>query len=150
MSGDTLDVAGIRDILRMLPHRYPFVMVDRVIDMRGDDSAIGIKNVTVNEPQFRRAFSGKSGDARRARDRRHGADRGRALPRLLSRSTAARASISSRSTRQVPQAGGARRHHRIPHEQDRAAATCGGIAARPRSATTLIAEAEVGAIITEE
>lgn len=52
MNGGTLDVADIRDILRMLPHRYPFVMVDRVIDMRGDEHAIGIKNVTMNEPQF--------------------------------------------------------------------------------------------------
>jgi 3-hydroxyacyl-[acyl-carrier-protein] dehydratase len=42
----------IRDILRLLPHRYPFVMVDRIIDVRGDESGIGIKNVTINEPQF--------------------------------------------------------------------------------------------------
>jgi 3-hydroxyacyl-[acyl-carrier-protein] dehydratase len=52
MNGESVGVADIRDILRMLPHRYPFVMVDRVIDMRGDDHAIGIKNVTMNEPQF--------------------------------------------------------------------------------------------------
>jgi 3-hydroxyacyl-[acyl-carrier-protein] dehydratase len=52
MSGETLDIAGIREILKLLPHRYPFLMVDRVIDMQGDDHAIGIKNVTVNEPHF--------------------------------------------------------------------------------------------------
>ena len=52
MSAGTLGAADIREILRLLPHRYPFVMVDRVIDMRGDEHAIGIKNVTVNEPQF--------------------------------------------------------------------------------------------------
>ena len=52
MSGDTLGIADIHDILRLLPHRYPFLMVDRVIDMRGDEHAIGIKNITVNEPQF--------------------------------------------------------------------------------------------------
>jgi 3-hydroxyacyl-[acyl-carrier-protein] dehydratase len=52
MTGETLGTAGILDILRLLPHRYPFVMIDRVIDMRGDEHAIGIKNVTVNEPQF--------------------------------------------------------------------------------------------------
>jgi 3-hydroxyacyl-[acyl-carrier-protein] dehydratase len=52
MSGETLDIAGIREILKLLPHRYPFVMVDRVIAMRGDDHAIGIKNITANEPQF--------------------------------------------------------------------------------------------------
>jgi 3-hydroxyacyl-[acyl-carrier-protein] dehydratase len=52
MSGETLEAAGIRDILRLLPHRYPFLMVDRIIDMRGDEQAVGIKNVTVNEPHF--------------------------------------------------------------------------------------------------
>jgi 3-hydroxyacyl-[acyl-carrier-protein] dehydratase len=52
MNGESVGVADIRDILRMLPHRYPFLMIDRVIDMRGDEHAIGIKNVTMNEPQF--------------------------------------------------------------------------------------------------
>ena len=52
MNEETLGIAEIRDILRLLPHRYPFVMIDRVIDMRGDEHAIGIKNVTYNEPQF--------------------------------------------------------------------------------------------------
>ena len=52
MSTDTVDTADIRDILRLLPHRYPFLMVDRVIDMHGDERGIGIKNVTFNEPQF--------------------------------------------------------------------------------------------------
>ncbi len=48
----TLEAVEIREILRLLPHRYPFVMVDRVIDIRGDESGVGIKNVTINEPQF--------------------------------------------------------------------------------------------------
>ena len=52
MSGETLEIADIREILRLLPHRYPFVMVDRVIDIRGEDHGIGIKNVTFNEPHF--------------------------------------------------------------------------------------------------
>ena len=52
MSAETLDIVGIRDILRMLPHRYPFVMVDRIVQMRGDEHGVGIKNVTMNEPQF--------------------------------------------------------------------------------------------------
>jgi 3-hydroxyacyl-[acyl-carrier-protein] dehydratase len=52
MSAETLGIADIREILRLLPHRYPFIMIDRVIDMQGDDHAIGIKNVTFNEPQF--------------------------------------------------------------------------------------------------
>src|SRR5260370_617257 len=40
---ETIDIAGI---LRAIPHRYPFLMVDRIIAIRGDDFAIGIKNVT--------------------------------------------------------------------------------------------------------
>jgi 3-hydroxyacyl-[acyl-carrier-protein] dehydratase len=49
---DTLGALDIREILRLLPHRYPFVMIDCLIDMRADEHAIGIKNVTFNEPQF--------------------------------------------------------------------------------------------------
>ena len=52
MSAETICIADIREILRLLPHRYPFVMIDRVVDIRGDEHGIGIKNVTINEPQF--------------------------------------------------------------------------------------------------
>jgi 3-hydroxyacyl-[acyl-carrier-protein] dehydratase len=52
MTGQSLEAVDIRDILRLLPHRYPFVMVDRIIEINGDESGIGIKNVTINEPQF--------------------------------------------------------------------------------------------------
>ena len=52
MSGEILESADIREILRLLPHRYPFVMIDRIIDIRGEDHGIGIKNVTFNEPHF--------------------------------------------------------------------------------------------------
>ena len=51
-----LETADIAHILQMLPHRYPFLMIDRVIDMRGDEHGIGIKNVTINEPQFQGHF----------------------------------------------------------------------------------------------
>ncbi len=54
----TLEAADIATILKALPHRYPFLMVDRIINMRGDESAIGIKNVTINEPQFLGHFPG--------------------------------------------------------------------------------------------
>ena len=47
-----MGVADLREILTLLPHRYPFLMVDKIIEIDGDNSAIGIKNVTVNEPQF--------------------------------------------------------------------------------------------------
>ncbi|HEY6982858.1 3-hydroxyacyl-ACP dehydratase FabZ [Reyranella sp.] len=46
----------IKRILRMIPHRYPMLMVDRVIEMRLDASAIGIKNVSFNEPFFQGHF----------------------------------------------------------------------------------------------
>jgi 3-hydroxyacyl-[acyl-carrier-protein] dehydratase len=52
MTGQSLEAIEIREILRLLPHRYPFVMVDRIIEINGDESGIGIKNVTINEPQF--------------------------------------------------------------------------------------------------
>ena len=54
----TLETADIAAILKALPHRYPFLMVDRIINMRGDESAVGIKNVTANEPQFLGHFPG--------------------------------------------------------------------------------------------
>lgn len=45
-------VLDIRQIQRILPHRYPFLLVDRVIEIEGDRRAVGIKNVTINEPFF--------------------------------------------------------------------------------------------------
>ncbi|MEX0343603.1 MAG: 3-hydroxyacyl-ACP dehydratase FabZ [Rhizobiaceae bacterium] len=48
-SGLVLDIGRI---MQLLPHRYPFLLVDRIIDVDGDQSAIGIKNVTINEPFF--------------------------------------------------------------------------------------------------
>jgi 3-hydroxyacyl-[acyl-carrier-protein] dehydratase len=50
--GNTIEAVEIAGILKALPHRYPFLMVDRILGIRGDDAAIGIKNVTFNEPQF--------------------------------------------------------------------------------------------------
>jgi 3-hydroxyacyl-[acyl-carrier-protein] dehydratase len=52
MSDQVLGVADIHEILRLLPHRYPFLLVDRVVGMRGDEHGVGIKHVTMNEPQF--------------------------------------------------------------------------------------------------
>jgi 3-hydroxyacyl-[acyl-carrier-protein] dehydratase len=57
-TGTTLGSADISEIMKALPHRYPFLMVDRIINMQGDNSAIGIKNVTANEPQFLGHFPG--------------------------------------------------------------------------------------------
>jgi 3-hydroxyacyl-[acyl-carrier-protein] dehydratase len=49
---------GAQDILKLLPHRYPFLLVDRIVAIRGDESCIGIKNVTFNEPFFQGHFPG--------------------------------------------------------------------------------------------
>src|SRR5271157_5080827 len=51
-----LGTADIARIMRLLPHRYPFLLVDRIVDMDGDSSAVGIKNVTINEPFFQGHF----------------------------------------------------------------------------------------------
>jgi 3-hydroxyacyl-[acyl-carrier-protein] dehydratase len=52
----TIETFDILRLLRFLPHRYPFLMIDRVIEARGDESGIGIKNVSINEPQFQGHF----------------------------------------------------------------------------------------------
>jgi len=56
---DTLDAVGIVEILKLLPHRYPFLLIDRITHIRGDEFGIGIKNVTFNEPQFQGHFPGQ-------------------------------------------------------------------------------------------
>jgi len=50
---------GIEQILKMLPHRYPFLMIDRLEEIVPDQSAVGIKNVTANEPFFQGHFPDK-------------------------------------------------------------------------------------------
>ncbi len=50
--------ADIQDIQAILPHRYPFLLVDKVVDIDGVKSAKGIKNVTMNEPHFQGHFPG--------------------------------------------------------------------------------------------
>jgi len=42
--------------MEMIPHRYPMLMIDRVVDMVAEECAVGIKNVTINEPQFQGHF----------------------------------------------------------------------------------------------
>ena len=54
-----LEIIDITKLLRLLPHRYPFLLVDRIIEVDGDNSAIGIKNVTMNEPHFQGHFPDK-------------------------------------------------------------------------------------------
>ena len=49
----------IRQIMRILPHRYPFLMIDRVVEMVGDEKAVGVKNVSINEPFFQGHYPGE-------------------------------------------------------------------------------------------
>jgi UDP-3-O-[3-hydroxymyristoyl] N-acetylglucosamine deacetylase/3-hydroxyacyl-[acyl-carrier-protein] dehydratase len=51
-------VMDVKRILRLMPHRYPMLLVDRVIEMDGDRRAVGIKNVTMNEPFFQGHYPG--------------------------------------------------------------------------------------------
>jgi 3-hydroxyacyl-[acyl-carrier-protein] dehydratase len=53
-----LKSADIQLIQRILPHRYPFLLVDKVVDIDGYASARGVKNVTMNEPHFQGHFPG--------------------------------------------------------------------------------------------
>lgn len=56
--GTALPDMGYADVMRVLPHRYPMLMVDRVVDLVAHQSAVGIKNVTFNEPYFQGHFPG--------------------------------------------------------------------------------------------
>ncbi|WP_340151562.1 3-hydroxyacyl-ACP dehydratase FabZ [uncultured Sneathiella sp.] len=55
-SSDTADALDILNILDMIPHRYPMLLVDRMIEIVPNESAVGIKNVTMNEPHFQGHF----------------------------------------------------------------------------------------------
>jgi 3-hydroxyacyl-[acyl-carrier-protein] dehydratase len=57
--GSSVQSLDIQQIMGVLPHRYPFLLVDRIIEIRGDQSCIGIKNVTANEPFFQGHFPGQ-------------------------------------------------------------------------------------------
>jgi 3-hydroxyacyl-[acyl-carrier-protein] dehydratase len=56
MAATTKTSVDIRRILQMIPHRYPMLMVDKVTEMQLDHSAVGIKNVSINEPFFQGHF----------------------------------------------------------------------------------------------
>ena len=52
VQASSLGVADIQKLLANLPHRYPFLLIDRIVDIDRDVSATGIKNVSINEPHF--------------------------------------------------------------------------------------------------
>jgi beta-hydroxyacyl-ACP dehydratase FabZ len=51
-------VYSIMDIMSFLPHRYPFLLVDRIVEIEGNKRIVGLKNVTINEPFFQGHFPG--------------------------------------------------------------------------------------------
>src|SRR3954471_13215398 len=55
-SAERIAVIDIQRIMEMIPHRFPFLMIDRVIDVVPNESAVGLKNVTINEPHFQGHF----------------------------------------------------------------------------------------------
>jgi len=52
------DVLDIHNVMKLLPHRYPFLMVDRIVGFEGDSKCTGVKAVTINEPYFQGHFPG--------------------------------------------------------------------------------------------
>ena len=53
---DKVRIIETDEIMKMIPHRYPFLFIDRVVDLVLDETAVGIKNVTINEPFFQGHF----------------------------------------------------------------------------------------------
>ena len=122
MSDETIEAADIREILKLLPHRYPFVMIDRIVDIKGEDHGIGIKNITFNEPQFLGHFPDNpvmpgvlliEGMAQTA---------GVLCLRQMDEATRKNANLlfSHHRQGQIPQTRRAGRHRRISRQQDRA------------------------------
>src|SRR5579872_5464546 len=56
--GNMLDRMDVREILRRLPHRYPFLLVDRILELEPGKRIVGLKNVSINEPFFVGHFPG--------------------------------------------------------------------------------------------
>lgn len=52
MEKEVVRQIGINEILKMIPHRYPFLLVDKVDIIEPNEEAVGLKNITMNEPQF--------------------------------------------------------------------------------------------------
>jgi beta-hydroxyacyl-ACP dehydratase FabZ len=51
-------VYTVNEIMRFLPHRYPFLLVDRIVELEADKRIVGLKNVTINEQFFQGHFPG--------------------------------------------------------------------------------------------
>ncbi len=151
--GDTkkLTVLEITDLLDCLPHRYPFLMLDKIIDIDGDDSATGIKNVTFNEPIFQGHFPGSpvfpgvliiEGMAQTAGAIVIAAEREKGSSHLVYMLTIDKAKFRK------PAVPGDKLEYHI--KKIRRRKNVGRFYARAMVGDTLIAEAEVGAMIIEQ
>jgi 3-hydroxyacyl-[acyl-carrier-protein] dehydratase len=137
-------------ILQLLPHRYPFLMIDRIIQVDSDDSAVGIKNVSVNEPMFQGHFPGNpvfpgvliiEGMAQTAGAIAIAADqtKGRHVVYMVT--------VDKCKFRKPARPGDVIEYH---IKKIRRRSAMGWYEARAMVGTTLIAEAEVGAMVMVE
>jgi len=141
----------IEDLLDCLPHRYPFLMLDKIIDIDGDESATGIKNVTYNEPIFQGHFPGNpifpgvliiEGMAQTAGAIVIAADRDNQARKLVYMLTIDKAKFRK------PAVPGDRLEYHI--KKIRRRKNVGRFYARAMVGDVLIAEAEVGAMIIDQ
>ena len=103
------------EIQKLLPHRYPFLMVDAILEIERLKRIVGIKNVTMNEYYFQGHFPGQAGHAGRDDYRGHGADRRPFAAAGYSGPREQAALFCGRGWRAIPAAGSARRStaHRV-------------------------------------
>ena len=146
----TLESMDIDSILRALPHRYPFLMIDRIINIDSDNSAIGIKNVSVNEPMFQGHFPGNpvfpgvliiEGMAQTAGAIAIAADK------TTGRHVVYMVTIDKCKFRKPARPGDVIEYH---IKKIRRRSAMGWYEARAMVGSTLIAEAEVGAMVMAE
>jgi 3-hydroxyacyl-[acyl-carrier-protein] dehydratase len=137
-------------ILTLLPHRYPFLMIDRIVQVDGDESAVGIKNVSVNEPIFQGHFPGNpvfpgvliiEGMAQTAGAIAIAADQ------TTGRHAVYMVTVDKCKFRKPARPGDVIEYH---IRKIRRRSAMGWYEARAMVGTTLIAEAEVGAMVMVE
>lgn len=148
--GVELTSMDIDRILTLLPHRYPFLMIDRIINVDSDNSAVGIKNISVNEPIFQGHFPGNpvfpgvliiegmaqtAGAIAIAADQTHG------------RHIVYMVTVDKCKFRKPARPGDVIEYH---IRKIRRRSAMGWYEARAMVGTTLIAEAEVGAMVMVE
>ncbi len=146
----TLGTMDIDAILHTLPHRYPFLMIDRIIDIDSDNSAVGIKNISINEPIFQGHFPDNpvfpgvliiEGMAQTAGAIAIAADHTRG-PHVVYMVT-----VDKCKFRKPARPGDVIEYH---IRKIRRRSAMGWYEARAMVGSTLIAEAEVGAMVTSE